>query len=147
MVLALHLYCGDNVKHGLLSKHLFSKKAIILQLKTSQSNDKLLQKQWLPVIKWNKKHSSKQVVSITCTLEEKFSTAATFEGLRLVSFEAELKNLSCTLVCMSLLCISRRDTKQILFRRYNLISYIQIFSLMCQSVNIVANIDVPKYGI
>ena len=31
------LHCGDNVKHGLLSKHLF-------QRKQSQSNDKLLEK-------------------------------------------------------------------------------------------------------
>ena len=30
---------------------------------------------------WNKKHSSKQVASITCTLEEKCFTAAAFEGL------------------------------------------------------------------
>ena len=37
--------------------------------------------------RWNEKHLSKQVVSITYTLEEKFSTAATFEGLGVVSFK------------------------------------------------------------
>ena len=46
-------------------------------------------KQWLSVIKWNKKHSSKHVVCRTCTLEEKFLVTATFEGLWVVSFETE----------------------------------------------------------
>ena len=45
-----------------------------------------------PVIKWNQKHSSKQVVSIKCTLHEKFFLAANFEGLGDVSFETEKKN-------------------------------------------------------
>ena len=37
--------------------------------------------------RWNEKHSSKQGVSRTYTLEEKFFTAATFEGLEVVSFK------------------------------------------------------------
>ena len=41
LVLALHCFCRDNVKYGLLSKHL-SMKATIWRLKKSQSNDKLL---------------------------------------------------------------------------------------------------------
>ena len=60
---------------------LVSKKATIWRLEESQSNDKLLQKTMTPVIKWNKKHSSKQVVSTTYTLEETFLVAATFEVL------------------------------------------------------------------
>ena len=48
-------------------------------MKESQSNNKRLQKKFLPVIKWNKKLLSKQVVSITYTLEEKFYIAAAFE--------------------------------------------------------------------
>ena len=36
-------------------------------------------KQCLPVITWNKKHSSNQVMSITYTLEKKFFSAAAFE--------------------------------------------------------------------
>ena len=66
-----------------------------------------------PVIKWNQKHSSKQVVSIKCTLHEKFFVAANFEGLWDVSSETEKKSLQWTL---SFLCISREQTiKQILF--------------------------------
>ena len=46
-------------------------------------------KQWLPVIKLNKKHSSKEAVSTTSTLEETFLAAPAFEGLWVVSFEPE----------------------------------------------------------
>ena len=35
----------------------------------------------LPVITWNKKHSSKQVVSMTDTFRKNFFAAATFKGL------------------------------------------------------------------
>ena len=38
-------------------------------------------KQGLPVITWKKKHSSKQAVSITYSLEKKVFAAAPFEGL------------------------------------------------------------------
>ena len=61
-------------------KTLASKKATLWALKKSQSNDKLLQKNNDFQLKRNKKHSLKQVISITCTLEKKFSVAATFEG-------------------------------------------------------------------
>ena len=39
------------------------------------------EKQCLLILIWNEKHSSKQSVSITCTLEKKFLAAATFESL------------------------------------------------------------------
>ena len=43
----------------------------------------------LPVITWNKKYLSKQVVTKTYTLKEKFFFAvATFEGWWVVSFQA-----------------------------------------------------------
>ena len=38
-------------------------------------------KQCLSVITWKKKHSSKQAVSITCTMEKKVLAAAVCEGL------------------------------------------------------------------
>ena len=41
----------------------------------------LFEKQCHPVITWNKKHSLKQVISITYTLEKRVSSVATFEGL------------------------------------------------------------------
>ena len=60
-----------------------SKKVTIWQLEEFPSNNlkvttNVYKKQLLPVIKWNKKHLSKQVVSITYTMEENFYAAATF---------------------------------------------------------------------
>ena len=57
---------------------------------------KRISKQRLPVVKWNKKHPSKQVVPITCTFEEMFSAIATFEGLWVV-FLRQIKN-TCTVL-------------------------------------------------
>ena len=45
----------------------------------------------LPVITWNKKFLKKRVVPVTYTLQKKFFAAATFEGLRVVSLQAEQK--------------------------------------------------------
>ena len=56
----------------------------IWRLKKSHSHDKLLEKITLPVITFNKKHSSKQVASIKHTLEKKIFADATFEGLWVV---------------------------------------------------------------
>ena len=42
MASAPHCYCGDDLKHGVLSKHLFQKKKTIWHLKKYRSNDKLL---------------------------------------------------------------------------------------------------------
>ena len=42
----------------------------------------------------HKKHSSKEVVPITYPLEKKFSTTATFEGLREASFQTVKKLVS-----------------------------------------------------
>ena len=52
-----------------------------MAVKKYQSNNKLLEKKRLPVITWIKKHSSKQVASITYTVEKKNFAAATFKGL------------------------------------------------------------------
>ena len=40
--------------------------------------------QCLPVVTWNKKHSWKQIATITYTLEKKLFGIATFEGLIVV---------------------------------------------------------------
>ena len=42
MVLALHCYCRNNIKHGFLPKHLFQNKN--MSVEKSQSNNKLLEK-------------------------------------------------------------------------------------------------------
>ena len=78
-----------DINCGLLSKLLF--------LRTQQHDgctkplgkDKFLQKWCLPVITWNKKHSSKQVASMINTLGKDFFAAATFKGLWVASFETE----------------------------------------------------------
>ena len=43
----------------------------------------------LLVIAWNKKHLSKQILSITYTLEIKFFAVASSGGLSVVSFQTE----------------------------------------------------------
>ena len=50
----------------------------------------------ISVIKWNKKHLSKQVVKINYTLEKMNFAVATFEGLGVVSFQTEYMTLRWT---------------------------------------------------
>ena len=51
----------------------------------------LYKKECLPVITRNKKHSSKQVVSMIYTLGKDFFATATFQGYRDVSFQTVKK--------------------------------------------------------
>ena len=99
------------------------------------------------MLKWKKKHLSKQVVSITCTLEETFFAAATFEGLWVVSFETEWKNL-CLLwsVWVFFAFLETRRPNNYCLWEVNSISYMQIFSLMYQNVNLVWNMIVWNVG-
>ena len=83
LVLAgLELYRGDNGhKIQTASKHLFQR--------TQQHGDctkplvmlNLYKKQYLPVITWTKRYSSKQVLSMIYTLGKGVFGAATFKGL------------------------------------------------------------------
>ena len=50
----------------------------------------------ISIIKWNKKHLSKQVVKINYTLEKINFAVATFEGLGVVSFQTEYMTLRWT---------------------------------------------------
>ena len=50
----------------------------------------------ISVIKWNKKHLSKQVVKINYTLDKMNFAVATFEGLGVVSFQTESMTLRWT---------------------------------------------------
>ena len=50
----------------------------------------------ISVIKWNKKHLSKQVVKINYTLDKMNFAVATFEGLGVVSFQTEYMTLRWT---------------------------------------------------
>ena len=49
--------------------------------KNLSKNNINFEKKCLPVIIWNKKHLSKQFVSITCSVEKGFFAVATFDGL------------------------------------------------------------------
>ena len=50
-----------------------------------------LYKKCHPVITWNKKHSSKQVLPVRYTLKKTIFEAAIFKGLRVISFQTEQK--------------------------------------------------------
>ena len=82
----MHRYYGDNVKYELLLKYLLQRKQQYSGWRNGQVPADFWRKQGLPVIKWNKKYSSKHAVSITHALEKKFFAAATIEGLWVVSF-------------------------------------------------------------
>ena len=71
------------IKHKIRTsfKSLVSKSGRAWRLKSPQVINKLYEKQCLPLITWNKKHLSKQIVTIAYTLKKKFSAVATFEGL------------------------------------------------------------------
>ena len=69
-----------------------------------------------------------------------FFAAPIFEGLWVVSIRTTLQ---CTLVCMSLISASRKETtkpNKYCLWEVNLISYIKIFSFINQSVNLVRKI-------
>ena len=68
------------VKYGLISKHLFQRTQHG-GWKNPRLTVNFYKKQCLPVMTWAIKYSSKQVISISYTLEKKFFAAATFEGL------------------------------------------------------------------
>ena len=99
-------------------KTMASKKATTWRLKNPESNNKLLSKvmSYSYYTEW--KHSSKQVVAITYTLDKRVSAAATFKGLWVVFFWIKSKNVSYTLVCFSFFYISRsKKTKEKLLVR------------------------------
>ena len=87
LVLALYYYCGDNVKYGLFSKNFIERKQKHGGWENLSVTINFYEKQWLLVFTKIKKHSSKQVVSITYTLEKRYLAAATFEGLWVLSFQ------------------------------------------------------------
>ena len=58
-------------------------------------------------MKYDQKHSSKQVVPRAYTLKKRVFAAATFEDSLVVSFQTKQKSVWYTLVCLSLPWISR----------------------------------------
>ena len=85
------------------------------------------EEQYLPVITWNKKHLSKQVVPITNTLEKRVFATTSCKGLWIVSFQTKLETAWYTLVCSSvfeILDIKRRN--KYCLCEGNLVFYMQI---------------------
>ena len=80
-------------------------------------NNKLVSKICIPVISWNKKHTSKKAVSITFTSVKSFFFFFFFLlFFKVFSFVKEEKYQQYNLVYMSLLCISREEkTKQVVY--------------------------------
>ena len=64
------------IKYELLLKHLFQRTEQHGGSTIALGNGELCLKKWLPVITWNKKHSSTQVVPIAYTLGKKFGAIA-----------------------------------------------------------------------
>ena len=89
-------------------------------------------KQFLLVVTWNKKHSTKQVISMTYKLEKRFFAAATFEELH--SFQRKSKNCSILwpLWVFFIFLEMRRASKYSLWKA-NLFFYMYVFSIICLS--------------
>ena len=110
LVLSLYSYCGDKkIKDGLLSNHLIQRVIEHGGWRELKVSINFYKKQCLPHIKSNKKHLSKQAVTITYTLEKKFPTVATFEGFVSSFFSDRVKTLVVYLVCLNLVWVSRKD--------------------------------------
>ena len=143
MVLALQWYCGDNVKYGLLSKHLFQRKLQYGWWNNLKVTTNFNKKQWLSVIKWNQKHSPKKVVSIKRTLDKKFFVAAFLKVCE--SFLLRQMDKTCSALWslwVLFAFLEKRRPNKYCLREVNLVSCMQIFSLICQCVNLVWNIVV-----
>ena len=70
-----------NIKYGLFSKYCFKERSNIAVTPNFWVMISLYKKECLPVIKRNKKHSSKQVVFMIYTLGKDLFATATFQGL------------------------------------------------------------------
>ena len=74
---------------------------------TTNFYEKKCLKEWkvIKVMRKNKKHSLKQLVRITYTLEKRVFAAAIFQGMWLVSFQTKWKAVWYTFLCLSLPCV------------------------------------------
>ena len=106
-------------------KTLASEKATAWRLKKSKSNNKPLWKIISSTVTKNKLHSSKQVVRITYTL---VFAAATFKGLRVVSFQVKSKKLVVnTLVWLTEFLEVRRLNKYYLWEANLFFVYVDVW--------------------
>ena len=90
LVLALHLYCGDkNQNTDFFQNTCFEERRSMTLEQTSKYRQTFRKEQCLPVATWIKKHISKQILTVTYTLEKTFFAVPTFEGLWVVSLQIE----------------------------------------------------------
>ena len=140
LVLALHCYCGDNVKYGLISKHLCQRKLQYGGWKNLTNKVKVLQKTMTSSNQMNKKHSSKQHANSRKSFSQ-WLLLKVYESF----FSDRVKYSQCSLVCVNLLCISReKETKQKLFMRnkFNfLYAYFQFDVPKCEFILKYSNLE------
>ena len=135
----LYCYCGDNTKYGLLSK----KMTAVWHLKKSHNNDKLLEK----IMSSSYHIEQKAFIEASCiykihTGEKNFCSCCFSSFVNHLDLD-RLKNFMCTLVCVSLpLVLQRREDHKYCLFELNLISYMQVFSLIGQDVNLARKIAV-----
>ena len=128
-------------------KAFVSKKAKIWGVKEYQSNDKLLSKIISFSYQWNKKHSSKQVASITYTLENIFFHLLLLKLCESFPFEQSNKSWSVLWsVWVFFALIEQKQSNKYYLREVNLMSHRKIFILMCPSLNLVWKIAVWNIG-
>ena len=108
---------------------------------------KLYGKWCLPVITWYKKDLLKQVSPTTYTPDKKFFAAATFEDLWVDPFQADQKaqNLLWSMWVFLAFLQMIRPYKNSLWE-VDLVFYMKIFRLMCQTVNLFWKIAVYNAG-
>ena len=105
LVLVLHCYCGDMVKYGLLSKHLFQRKQQHGRFKKSHFNNKLCEK----ITSASYQVEQKSFIEASCiysihTGEKHFCSCYFWRFVSCLDSD-RLKNVKCTLVCMSFLLL------------------------------------------
>ena len=100
-----------NIKYGLFSKYLFQRAQQHGGYTKLYVTISLYKKECLPVITRNKKHSSKQVVSMIYTLGKDFFATATFQGYRDVSFQTVKKLVVYFGLCESSLHFYRTENQ------------------------------------
>ena len=92
-ILVLPLQSIWKIKYRLLSNQLFQRESEHGGWRDIRASVSFYKKQYLSVMRWNKSHLSKQVVTITYTLKKNCFAIATFEGLAVISFQPESKNV------------------------------------------------------
>ena len=130
------------MKYGLPSNHLFPRaqeqfitvQELIMVEGTSGSQETFIKKNIVQLSQGIKNIYRMQVITIAYTLEKRFFAVATFEGLWVVSFQVEWKNLKFTRFAWFFCQFPEKiRPKEYCLWELNLFFYIEMFSLELQS--------------